>query len=343
MQDNFKGRVEMKSKLFLCGAGNAEGVRLALRVNEKENRWQEILILDDDPLKKGKKILDVEIAGPFDLLKEADPENCEVANLVARTTKKRFSASQKIKQFNLPFATLIDPNVDVWGVEYKKDITVYQNVTFSAGAFVDEGSVVFTGAVIGHGCKVGKGCVIAPGAVLNARVELGDGVYIGTNASVLPDLNIGNWSTIGINSAIIQNIPEGATAMGVPAEILMAPQTGINGKVLPKPIAGRPKTIVEFTPATNEIEKALVSIWKETLKIDKIGIDDDFFDLGGHSLSAVQIGFQIQKKLNVNIPLQSFFDSPTIRGLSKKIEAELVGSTGGADLEKLLDEIEGVS
>jgi sugar O-acyltransferase (sialic acid O-acetyltransferase NeuD family) len=333
----------MKSKLFLCGAGNAEGVRLALRVNEKESRWKEILILDDDPSKKGKRILNVEIVGSFDLLKEADPENCEVANLVARTTKKRYAALQKINEFNIPFATLIDPNVDIWGVEYKNDITVYQNVTFSAGAFVDEESVVFTGAVIGHGCKVGKGCVIAPGAVLNARVELGDGVYVGTNASILPDLMIGAWATIGINSGIVQDIPDGATAMGVPADILLAAKANLNNKILPKAAAGKPKTKTIFKAPTSDIEISLAEIWSGILKIEKIGVDDDFFDLGGHSLSAVQIAFQIQKKLNVNIPLQSFFDSPTISELSKKIESELVGNTSGANLEKLLDEIEGIS
>ena len=174
----------MKSTLFLCGAGNAEGVRLALRVNEKESRWEKIFILDDDQAKKGKSILDVKIEGTFELLRQADPNNSDVVNLVARTTAKRYTAYQKIMEYGLPFATLIDPNVDIWGVEYNGDITIYQNVTFSAGAFIDEGSVVLTGAVVGHGCKVGKFCVIAPGAVLNARVELEDGVYMGTNASI---------------------------------------------------------------------------------------------------------------------------------------------------------------
>jgi sugar O-acyltransferase (sialic acid O-acetyltransferase NeuD family) len=338
----------MKSTLFLCGAGNAEGVRLALRINEKESRWEKIVILDDDQDKKGKSILNVNIEGSFELLKHADPKNTEVANLVARTTTKRFAAYKKIMEYGLPFATLIDPNVDTWGVEYNGDITIYQNVTFSAGAFIDEGSVVLTGAVVGHGCKVGKYCVIAPGAVLNARVELKDGVYMGTNASILPDLKVGAWATIGINSAIVQNIPDGATAMGVPAEILMMTNGKANGTtnrkvVLPQATAKRPKLDSTFIEPKSEIEKSLVEIWTQVLKVEKVGIDDSFFDLGGHSLSAVQVVFQIQKKLNVNIPLQSFFDKPTISGLSKKIESELVGSTSGANLEKLLDEIEGVS
>ena len=137
----------MKTNLFLCGAGNAEGVRLAVRINQSNPRWENIFILDDDKTKHGNEILGVKIAGSFDCLSEVDAANSEVANLVARTTQKRLSALQKIKMFGIPFAPLIDPTVDTWGVQFEDDITVYQNVTFSAGAFVDSSSVVFTGAV----------------------------------------------------------------------------------------------------------------------------------------------------------------------------------------------------
>lgn len=64
--------------------------------------------------------------------------------------------------------------------------------------------------------------------------------------------------------------------------------------------------------------------------------------MGGHSLSAVQITLQMQKKLNVTIPLQTFFDCPTIAGLSNKVEAELFENTSGEDMGKLLNKIEEV-
>ena len=57
--------------------------------------------------------------------------------------------------------------------------------------------------------------------MINARVELGEGVYVGTNASILPDLTVGSWATIGANSAVIQDVPPGATVMGVPAQLLI--------------------------------------------------------------------------------------------------------------------------
>lgn len=216
--------------LYLCGAGNPEGVRLALTINAAQKRWERIILLDDDPSKHGQSILGVEIAGPFTALEQADPASSEVVNLVARTTNKRQSALLKIQAYGLPFASLIDAGVDMTGVDVGKDITVYRNVLFCANATVDEGSVFFAGAIVGHGCRLGRCCVVAPGAVINARVELGDGVYIGTNASILPDLKIGAWATIGANSAVVQDVPAGATVMGVPAQLLMLRSEDLSGE-----------------------------------------------------------------------------------------------------------------
>jgi len=218
--------------LYLCGAGNPEGVRLALNINRAQSRWEHIVILDDDPSKHGQSILGVEITGPFTVLERADPASSEVANLVARTTRKRQSALRKIQTYGLPFVPLIDPGVDMMGVDVGKDITVYRGVLFCANATVGEGSVIFAGAIVGHGCFLGRCCIVGPGAVINARVELGDGVYVGTNASILPDLKIGSWVTIGANSAAVQDVPAGATVMGVPAQILMEGGQELNGESL---------------------------------------------------------------------------------------------------------------
>jgi sugar O-acyltransferase (sialic acid O-acetyltransferase NeuD family) len=212
--------------LYLCGAGNLEGVRLALTINKAQSRWERVIILDDDPSKHGQSILGVEIIGPFSVLKQANSESDEVSNMVARTTKARQSALRKIKEYGLPFATLINPGIDITGVDFSRDITVYPNAQLCANAAVGAGLVALMGAIVGHKCHVGQGCIVAPGAVINARVQVGDGVYVGTNASIMPDLRVGPWATIGANSAVVQDVPAGATVMGVPAQILM--QGGVN-------------------------------------------------------------------------------------------------------------------
>ncbi len=207
--------------LYLCGSGNSEGVRLALRINQKQARWDQIILVDDDVSRHGQSILGVEITGSFLMLERAHQKSAEVANLVARTTGKRWSARNKIASYDLPFATLINPNIDVLGAQFGRDIVVYQNATVGPEVSLGEGCVIFMGAVVGHESRLGQCCVLAPNAVVNARVQLEDGVYVGTNSAILPEVKVGPWATIGAGSVVMRDVPAGATVMGVPAKIVM--------------------------------------------------------------------------------------------------------------------------
>jgi sugar O-acyltransferase (sialic acid O-acetyltransferase NeuD family) len=216
----YKGDNSM-TVLYLCGAGNSEGVRIAHRINEVHRRWDRIILLDDDPAKHGKSILGVEIMGPLSMLGQADSNSSEVANLVARTSARRWVVRRKLEKYGLPFATMINPNVDVEGAEIGNDVIVYGNATIGPQVSIGDCSVVFMGGVIGHESQLGRGCIVAANAVLNARVQLGDGVYVGTNATILPEVKVGKWATIGAGSVVMHDVPVGATVMGVPAKTLM--------------------------------------------------------------------------------------------------------------------------
>ncbi|MCP4153443.1 MAG: AMP-binding protein, partial [bacterium] len=96
-----------------------------------------------------------------------------------------------------------------------------------------------------------------------------------------------------------------------------------NGKIDRKALPDPQITSTEqYVPPGNETEKRLVEIWSEELGIEKdvIGIDDNFFQLGGHSLKATVIVTRIHKKLNFKLPLAALFRSPTIRGLAAIIK-----------------------
>ncbi len=66
----------------------------------------------------------------------------------------------------------------------------------------------------------------------------------------------------------------------------------------------------------NETEQALLSIWSSILQRSDIGVTDDFFGLGGHSLKVVKLNAEIQKNLGVEVPMMAVFAKPTIRALS---------------------------
>ncbi|MFD2171166.1 amino acid adenylation domain-containing protein [Tumebacillus lipolyticus] len=97
------------------------------------------------------------------------------------------------------------------------------------------------------------------------------------------------------------------------------PLTG-NGKVdrraLPAPESGRRDVATQYAAPKNELQRTLAAVWQEALGIEQVGIYDNFFDLGGHSLSLAKAHDQIQVKLVRTFSIVEMFKHPTIEALS---------------------------
>jgi amino acid adenylation domain-containing protein len=83
----------------------------------------------------------------------------------------------------------------------------------------------------------------------------------------------------------------------------------------------------------NGIEETVAGIWCELLEHREIGVDDDFFDLGGHSLFAIQMLSRVKKALDVELPLRALFDAPTVAGLASLIAAHRAATDSTADAQ----------
>ena len=105
-------------------------------------------------------------------------------------------------------------------------------------------------------------------------------------------------------------------------QLPLTPNGKIDRKALPEP-ESMIKNEGEDPALTNILERKLVEIWREVLNIEKIGINDDFFTQGGHSLKATTLMSKIHKELAVELSLREIFQSPTIKELAKRVkEAE---------------------
>ena len=300
--------------LYLCGAGNPDGVRLAQRINRVQRRWDDVVVLDDDPSKHGRTILGAPVEGGLSRLSELRSELFEVGNLVARTTRKRSDVRSMLLGHEVRFARLTDPSVDVDGADLADDTIVYHNATIGAEAVVQAGAVVFMGAVVGHECRVGSCCVIGANAVLNARVRLEEGVYIGTNATVLPEVTIGAWSTIAAGSVVLHDVPAGATVIGVPGEIVVPHAPDLECECPPRSDAVVP-TLVPRSESAAELEQAISTAWRDVLAVPDIRTDKNFFDAGGTSLKALKVYELLRRDPRFQLRLTDLFHFPTIASL----------------------------
>ena len=106
-----------------------------------------------------------------------------------------------------------------------------------------------------------------------------------------------------------------------------------NGKLdraaLPAPEEGkRPGPDRAHAAPRDETERAIAEVWEEILQVQGIGIFDDFFDLGGHSLKAASLAGRIERRFGIELPLRELFRAPTVAGLSDWFRRQ--GDSAGA-------------
>ncbi len=120
------------------------------------------------------------------------------------------------------------------------------------------------------------------------------------------------------------------------------PQTA-NGKINRQALLEMGENLstgVAYHPPRNVLEKRLVEIWEQVLGKNHIGIDDNFFMSGGHSLKVINVNSLIHKELKVSLPLKEFFTNPTIRRLARYILFHKPGISNEKGIEIPLAELE---
>jgi amino acid adenylation domain-containing protein len=143
-------------------------------------------------------------------------------------------------------------------------------------------------------------------------------------------------------------------ALYVPLDGLpLTPSGKLDRRALPAPSTTRRAPADSFVAPDGPLERVLVGIWSEVLKIDPVGRHDDFIELGGDSLLSLQVVSRIRATLQVEVPLRALFDHPTVAGLAETLRrdpdsgeslervAEMVLSLAGlsdAEVEALLAE-----
>ena len=100
----------------------------------------------------------------------------------------------------------------------------------------------------------------------------------------------------------------------------LTPNGKIDRKALPVPTGDRPELAETFIAPRTPIQEVIASVWLDVLALQQVGIHDNFFQLGGYSLQATQIILRLRRIFQVDLPLRSLFESPTIAELAQQIE-----------------------
>ena len=122
---------------------------------------------------------------------------------------------------------------------------------------------------------------------------------------------------------------------------------GPGGKVdrtaLAAPDNSRPQVAATYIAPQTAIEVQLAKIWSELLEIDRIGINDNFFDLGGHSLTASRVVSRVIETFRLDLPIKLLFDSPTVAEMASVIAATQAKLATDDELQRMLGTVEAMS
>jgi hypothetical protein len=91
----------------------------------------------------------------------------------------------------------------------------------------------------------------------------------------------------------------------------------VDRRALPAPDNDRPDLAAQYVAPRDEIETAVAGIWAKVLGVGQVGVHDNFFDLGGHSLLLTQVREHLATQLNVSLPMVALFQHTSVRALSR--------------------------
>jgi acyl carrier protein len=91
------------------------------------------------------------------------------------------------------------------------------------------------------------------------------------------------------------------------------------------------------------VEATIAEIWADILRMERVGIHENFFDLGGHSLKATQVMSRVRHSFGVDLPLRVLFEAPTVAELAARVGQRMPQADEAEELARILAEVESLS
>nr|QEO74680.1 condensation domain-containing protein [uncultured bacterium] len=126
-------------------------------------------------------------------------------------------------------------------------------------------------------------------------------------------------------------------------ELPLTPNGKVDRKALPLPEQIGDEVSTSFIAPRTAMEEMVAEIWRQTLGITQVGVESNFFDLGGHSLLGTRVMSQIRENCGIELPVRVLFESPTIAALARKIEEAQSKETEFGRILSMLENMENAS
>ena len=178
-----------------------------------------IAFLDDQ---LSSNVLGWPVLGPLDLVFEEHIQsefNSAVVGLGQSDARMRWLHRLELAGYQLPL--IVHHNAFISPSAYiGSGSVVFSHAVVQSEAVIGSGVILNTASTVDHNAHLGNGVHVSPGAHLAGEVYVGDRSWIGLGASIIQQIRIGAGVTVGAGAVVVRDLPDGVTAVGVPARVL---------------------------------------------------------------------------------------------------------------------------
>jgi sugar O-acyltransferase (sialic acid O-acetyltransferase NeuD family) len=221
--------IETIHPLYIYGAsGHA---KVVVDIAEKMGCWSIRGIIDDRAELAGKLFMGYSILGGAEALHKLDPDRDFVFVAIGYNAVRLQIAQRLIEQgFRLP--VVVHPSASIG-----RDVTIGMGTVVMAGVVINPATrignhcILNTGCTVDHDGVLGAAVHISPGAHLAGNVTIGNESWVGIGSSIIEGRTVGRRCIVGGGAALINDIPDDSTAVGVPARIVKAKSIQISSAI----------------------------------------------------------------------------------------------------------------
>ena len=205
--------------VVIIGAGGHG--KVVLDIIAAEGKYRPVGFVDNNPSLLDSYVCALPVLGPINALPRLKRQRIRHAIVAIGDNRQRLRQLPEIEAVGFELVNAIHPTAFVSPrATIGRGVVVAPRASVVVDARIGDLAIVNTAAVVDHECDVGEGAHVCPGAILAGRVRIGRGAFIGIGAQVIQCRSVGEFAVVGAGAAVIHDVPDGATAVGVPARLV---------------------------------------------------------------------------------------------------------------------------
>lgn len=207
-----------KKRAFVYGSGGHARVITEILIL---SGVEVVALLDDDESRVGIHVMSCPIVRADVALDTLIDQGIEYGIVGIGDNRIREEKAALVRQSGYRLIGAVHPTAVISSTaELEPGTAVMAKAVVNPGARVGENCILNTGCIVDHDCLIGLNVHLSPGVNLGGNVTIGDRTHIGIGASVLNNIAIGSDVVVGGGAVVIRDLPDGVTAVGVPAKII---------------------------------------------------------------------------------------------------------------------------